>query len=227
MATLTDLVNQIRLFVGDTDSAQFTNEQLVQYVNWGADHVASQLNLNQKLYTAAALDAADQDVGGINLPADFIKELDVRWNGSRLQRINWRDVFPATGTISTLTSSPGTPSHYTVGPFENDRRDMLFYPFQPLTQAATIRIRYVSQPVQYSSSSMGTTIVMPNLLIEPVVLYAVSVAKLAEDDPQGAAFVRADANRKIADFMASLSETDAWTNPEVGGDAPALQYHDY
>ena len=222
-----DMITAVRDLVGDPDGTQFTENQIGTYLNWGMDQITIELGLNQKETTLAAL-AGSGLIGGVDLPADFIREVQVRWNGTRLQRMSWRDLYPQ-GDNLVLSSTAGAPTHYAVAPFTSSSgaagiRRLAFWPYQPLTQAATINLQYMAR-VAYMIANPDTC-TLPVELHELVVLYGVRYCKVQEGDHEAARFISGDIGRRMMFARDLLNEHDIHTNPEVGGDGETLYAYD-
>jgi len=222
------MVAAVRELVGDNDGSQFTTSQITTYLNWGMDQIATELALNQKEVSFAAL-AGTGLTGGVDLPADFIREVQVRWNGRRLQRINWRDLYPAQSTVVLPVGSSSEPTHYAVAPYTSTTgaagiRRLAFYPYQALTQAATINLQYMSRLAYLVNDADIAT--LPVELHELVVLYGVRYVKVAEGDHEAARFISGDIQRRLTFARDLLADHDVHTNPEVGGDGEAVYSYD-
>lgn len=223
-----EMVAAVRELVGDNDATQFSTTQITFYLNWGLDQIAVELGLNQKETTFAAL-AGSGLVGGVDLPNDFVREVQVRWNGRRLQRIKWRDLYPQQGTIALPTGAGTEPTHYAVAPFTTALgvpgiRRLAFYPYQALTQAATINLQYVSRVAYLNLDSDQCQ--LPVELHELVVLYGVRYVKMAEGDQEAARFISGDIQRRLTFARDLMTDNDVYTNPEVGGDGEAVYSYD-
>lgn len=210
----------IREMFGDIDSAQFTNSQILTYLNWALAQVAQKLELTRNTTTVNALDGSTvEGIGGVALPVDFIREIDVRWNGVKLERKRFDELFEDQDSI-ILTAD--TPTHYAIVPVERTtgNRRMVFYPYQSLTQAATIKINYIGRPADLVAD--GDSPMLPESLHFALILYTCYLMAAAEQDNERSMFFKYQYQDQINDWSSNLYEVGYNENPRVREDAPPL-----
>jgi hypothetical protein len=222
MADLTTLLTTVREFAGDLSSAQFTDAQITRYINFALGEIARQTNFVKATTTFAALDGNTIDgVGGVAVPADFLQEIEVRWNGIRLNRLRYDEFFLRDEAV-VLTTDP--PQYYTITPMNlaASGRRIIFYPYQGLTQAAAIFMAYIGKPTALVAG--GDVPKLPEVLHDAVAYYATSRVKAAEGDIEGARYFKSEYAQIISEWSSQVYEAGYNENPQVREDGYSLQY---
>ncbi len=80
--TVQDLINQIRYQINDTDKIEFTDGELLNYVNQAQDYI-SQVAINHRFKGLIKMSDLSLSDGKATLPEDFVREHKVK-AGSRL-----------------------------------------------------------------------------------------------------------------------------------------------
>jgi len=222
MADLTLLLTTVREFGGDLSSAQFSDAQLTRYINFGLGEVSKRTGQIRATTSYAALDGVTVDgVGGVSVPADFFQEIEVRWNGYRLERMRYDEFFLRGDNIEFQSSAP---THYTITPFNvvTGVRRIIFYPYQALTQAGALQLYYVAKmPVLVAGADVPK---VPEVLHEAIVFYATHLLKTAEGDYEGSKYFRGLFNQVMTDWETYQVEGGYNENPQVKEYGYSLQY---
>lgn len=208
---LSALRAQVQNLVGDLDQAEFTNAQILQYLNWGQKEVVRRLMNYGKTASATGSVAGN----AVTLPTDFIKETAVFWNGTKLQRIKLGNYYTDGSTADTTTTGT-VPTAYEI---TNDRK-LVFWPQGASTASGTYRLDYIGYPTDLVLDTDDSG--LPDDLEELIVLYAVYMCKMAENDLQGAAFIRNDIDTRILYFAGLSNDTGAWESPVWGYNASSV-----
>jgi len=85
--TIQELINQIRYQVNDIDKIEYTDSELIEYINQAQDYV-SQIAINHRfkgLINQSDLSLSD---GKATLPTDFVKEYKVKAGGKLLKSVS-------------------------------------------------------------------------------------------------------------------------------------------
>ena len=85
--TIQDLINQIRYQVNDTDKIEYTDSELIEYINQAQNYI-SKIAINHRfkgLINQSDLSLSD---GKATLPADFVKEHKVKAGGKLLKSVS-------------------------------------------------------------------------------------------------------------------------------------------
>lgn len=201
MTTVLEIKSGARSYTGDLDGVLFTDADILRYINAGIDEIVKRTRCLQTaaVVTGATLIATDM-YGGVQLPADFLIELDVYYgpvaSATRLGRMNYNRF--ASDTIQTGT---GSPTMYAIGNYDvTGRRILYFYPWMTpgLTNQSYI-VRYVPNPVNLTVD--GDTIPTPTPLDEVLTMYVTRRCKIQESDFQAAQFLQGEIDQKLNEFQ--------------------------
>jgi len=222
--TLAEMITAVRKMSGDVDSAQYSDSEVIQWLNWGQTEIVNRLEMNLKDVTNSNCNSATL-TGGVLLPDDMLRVVALYWNSTRLIQMPFRDIYPHSGANPASQIAAGNvPSHYAISPWMNLTRVAIMYPYVSLAQAGPIRVEYIGQPTAMAAAP--GTCPLPVWLHETLCLYGVMKARQTEENDQAAAFIDRDINMRLARFYSYMTENEFGTHPEMSGDAPVLQYFD-
>jgi hypothetical protein len=212
MTTVLEIKTGVRSYTGDLDGVLFTDADILRYINAGIGEIVKRTRCLQTatIVTGATLIATDM-YGGVQLPADFLIELDVYYgpvaSATRLGRLNFNKF--ASDTIETGT---GAPTMYAIGNYDaTGRRILYFYPWMTpgLTNQSYI-VRYIPAPVKLTVD--GDTVPTPGGLDEVLTMYAVRRCKIQESDFQAAQFLQGEIDQKVNEFTSFLNDHGELSN---------------
>ncbi len=214
-----------REMYGDIDSVQFSDSQLLTYINFSLQEIARRIGFVRAAATYAAMDGINTEyVGGVAVPTDFLQEIELRWNGVKLYRMRYDDLL-IPGDRVELTAGP--PTHYTVSPVDKTAgvRRFLFWPYVGLTQAASLQVLYLARP---TTLAVGADVPkIPEDLHMAIVFYTCHMMGMAEDSLDKSTMFKRQYFEQMSNWEAYALETAYNENPQVRTDGEqALHYLD-
>ena len=102
---VSDVISRVRGISGDRDALQFTDDQLVDWVNDGIRECALQNSLLQK----RASQTAEADVAEYSLPSDILRIHSISYDGNKLRFITLQEFQDYGGNVEEDTNA-GFPS---------------------------------------------------------------------------------------------------------------------
>jgi len=222
---LTTIRTTVRDLFGDVDGIQSTDATLLIYINYALDEISRRLHNVRAAATFAACDGLNTEgVGGVAVPTDFLREIDVRWNGVKLSRARFDEIYlPG----DQLVLGSGDPSFYSVTPVDKTfgQRRIIFYPYQTLTKAATIYLLYIGRSAPLVNG--GDVPKIPDDLHMALVFYTAFLMAAQEGDSERATFFKSQFTELINNWSVFMVEAGYNENAQVKEDAEALYYIDY
>lgn len=209
---LTSLQTFVSALAGDESNVQFTTAQITQYLNWAQKEMCRRLELFQKTSTITTLDSGAVDgQGGAILPADFVQELHVFWNGIKLSKSSYADFF------NSLGGSVGSDNaaYYAIQDLNaTPARRMLFWPYQTAGRVGLdIDVIYTAQPPDLVAG--GDVPVLPEVCHETMCLYALAKCKLQENDYNAYKMISGDYLTRMLELTSLVTEADGFSYPIV------------
>lgn len=220
---LTEMRTAAREMYGDIDSVQFSDTQLLTYINFSVAEIARRLGFVRNYVQISVMDGSTQEgVGGVAVPADFHQEISVRWNGTKLFRMHYDDLF-LKGDVITLTSGP--PTHYVVAPvsYTTGRRRLLFWPYVGVTQAANVEMLYLARPLDLAAGADVPGI--PLDLHMAAVFYTCNLMGMAEGDADKSTLFKRQYFEQMGNWDSYNNDTEYNSNPQIRDDRGSALYH--
>lgn len=168
-----DCIARVRTVSGDTTSAQFTDQHVIDWINDGIRECAINNNLLQKNGTQ------DTAVGTASyaLPADILKLHSVKFDNIKLRLLTMEEFDKENSGVGTnVTTSAGTPNVAYVW-----ANQLTLYPTPDAIK--TLLISYLYDPVLHVLASASTDeIGLPVSYHPRIVDYCLSQVALQDDD---------------------------------------------
>lgn len=154
---ITEVIQRVRVLAGDVSALQFSNEDVIAWINDGVRECAVTNNLLQK--TASSTTAVGQDK--YELPTDMLKIHSIKVGGRKLREITQAQYDDQYASDDTNPSSSGKPVvcfvwagklnlHPTPDSIGNLRIDYLYEPPPASTEQSSLA-SMVPLPVGYHS----------------------------------------------------------------------------
>ncbi len=220
----------VKELVGDTLDVQFG--KIIEFLNEGQRYIASELGGLYRVQSFSTMDNVGM-FGGIQLPDDFLKVMHVNRGTTALVPGKYTDVYPQDGNNRTATST-GNASSYFITPYfyvdaDTRVRRMEFYPPQGAGALLPdpITIQYIASTTDMVN--IGDVSTVPTNLHMAVVMYAVYLCKIQENDYAAAQFIMEnDIRPKIAVALADLNDAGNYSSygevNEIGSTVPSSYY---
>lgn len=209
---LTSLTQFVSALAGDESNVQFTAVQITQYLNWAQREMCRRLEMFQKASTITNLDSGNVDgQGGAVLPPDFTTELHVFWNGFKLGKVPYADIYNSLGG----GVGSDTPTYYSIQDYNSTpAQRMLFWPYQsPGRTGLDIDILYTSQPPDLVAGA--DVPVLPEICHEAMCLYALAKCKLQENDYPAYKLITGDFQLKMMELSSYVTEGTGFSYPVI------------
>lgn len=184
MATLSDLIDQVRDHLDEPDEEQWTNVQIRKWINEGVRDVARRGEVVQARATIATVSGTQE----YSLPTDIVRIHRVEYQDASnqttaLEYRAFNNMDEVWGTQQRIVSS-SRPYWFTLWGTPPTLK-IVVYPI-PSTTSDTIRVFYYSTPADLATdgSDDADTVTVPQGWEDMVVLYAEYVALRKDRDPR-------------------------------------------
>lgn len=167
---VSDVINRVRIIAGDTNVLQYTDQNILDWINDGVRECALNNNLLQKRATQ------DTVIGqaGYSLPTDILKLHSVTYNDTKLPVLTLEE-FDQQYENSDMTGTPQT-SYLWAG-------QITLYPTP--AEVKTLTINYIYDPATTSLETIGTTEVpLPVGYHQRIIDYCLAQIAQLDDDLQ-------------------------------------------
>lgn len=190
-----EVISRVRGIIGDTNSLQFTDAQLLDWINEGIRQCALKNNLLQK--TASQATVASQD--NYSLPTDILKLHSIKYNKVKLDVLTMQQFDDRYTPDNSGVILKGTPETCYIWAGK-----VIFYPV-PATATDTIRIDYTYTPALIAVAA--TEIPLPVGYHQRIVDYTLAMVAQQDDDMN-------KYQLKMQEFetgVVNLKDQDEWT----------------
>lgn len=166
---LSSVISRVRSSAGDTDALQFTDAQLLEWINDGIRECAVQNNLLQKRASSSTA------VGNSEypLPTDILKLYSIKYNGSKLQGLTLDEFDERYSNVDGGSSSSPT-VFYVWGGVLN------LYP-TPSSQG-TLVVEYIYSPTDLGSEDYEKELPLPVGYHSRIVDFCLAQVAQQDDD---------------------------------------------
>lgn len=170
----TDLIKRVRNIAGDVDALQFTNGQLVDWINDGVRECAVSNNLLQKRGSQATVPNQSDYL----IPTDILKLHSIKYDDNKLRILTLEEFDDQySGVGASTTSNPGSPEICYVW-----AGNLTLYPAP--TEAKQLVIDYLYDPVQLTEDNLDVEIGLPVGYHIRIVDYCLAQIAQQDDDLQ-------------------------------------------
>ena len=181
-----EVINRVRTTSGDQTALQYSNEQLIDWINDGIRECAVDNNLLQKSGVQQTI--LNQDV--YTIPADVLKIHSIRWDGSKLTALNMEEFDEQYGNPGT--QDVGVPIVWYIWGTE-----LRIY---PKPQAAKeLRIDYLYTPLPHVIGVLDVELSLPVGYHSRIVDYC--LAQVAQQDDNMTIY-----NMKMTEFRTGVQQ---------------------
>lgn len=166
---LSSVISRVRSSAGDTDALQFTDAQLLEWINDGIRECAIQNNLLQK----RASSSSSVGTSEYPLPTDILKLYSVKYDGSKLQGLTLDEFDERYGRVDGgSNSSPAC--FYVWGGVLN------LYPV-PSSQGSLV-VEYIYSPTDLGPEDYDKELPLPVGYHSRIVDYCLAQVAQQDDD---------------------------------------------
>lgn len=167
-----DLIKRVRNIAGDVDALQFTNSQLVDWINDGIRECAQVNNLLQKRGSQATVPGQSD----YSIPDDILKLHSIKYNDIKLSLLTLEEFDEQyVGVGASTTSSPATPSVCYVW-----AGSLTLFPAP--SEAKQLVIDYLYAPAELTEDNLDVEIPLPVGYHIRIVDYCLAQIAQQDDD---------------------------------------------
>jgi hypothetical protein len=190
---VSEIFARFRRQIGDDGTVQFTDADLLRWINDACREIAQDNDILQVKATSPTTSGTAEYL----LPSNILKLHSVRWKGNKLSAlgINEWDDFISQSTVDA--SVPGDPTH--VLQWANS---ITLFP-KPVTSSSDLTLLYSRQPVPVTLSTQEPDV--PDTYHLSIVRYCLAQAAEMDDDAE---LYRAKMNEFTDDVMKKRSDRD-------------------
>ena len=217
---LSEMRTAVADMAGDQDNTQFSTAQIDRYINWAQTEIAVRYDVYEKTINITALDSTDI-IGGILLPADFVRVSNLFWNSVKLSQIPASEMYSEGD--APITTGNGEPQYYAIENYRTgNQRRLSLYPYQTPGRSSgfTAKLFYVARPADLTL--VGDISPLPLDIHETICEYAVARCKMQENDLQGAKFFLDMVKEHMAYLGFNMSVTNSDSYAGMRADAESI-----
>lgn len=159
-----DVITRVRGIVGDTNSLQFTDTQLLDWINEGIRECATLNNLLQKSATSSSVIGTSEYV----LPTDILKMHSIKYDGVKLDILTLQQFDDR---VSDADGASGTPLMCYIWAGK-----IVFFPTPSAVGTITVDYIYTPTPITDADTEIG----LPSSYHQRIVDYV--LAQIAQQD---------------------------------------------